>query len=343
MPAAWRWSAPLLIFTHLALAETQLSEHVSTNDCVVSVIPEEMTAWPQLCIVSRLESSVLIRSNLHDRNRSGWSGDLYTGLHFGPAVSLHFGADLKDLRTLAGEKLTDFPPVQRTRYLFAQLGNATLGRFRVSAGHIDLPFGLNPHNLPEIYYDTYISDQFWRSPPYGVRLGTDNGTDLKFDFGFSYDKPRNMVSAEGVVSKEQERANSVRLMYDVPALSGTRFILSLMEHSTAERKYGAALINRSPERAVTSVEWVRRKVSDDTTSKDFEQLTRLSIRGPDRGSGVGVFEYEDQYPRHWLTTFAYEHFVAQYLSARGGISYRRARRIDDVNHWVFTVGVQGHL
>ena len=332
---ALSWFMP----THAAGANQETPSSIHWGECNLEAPVAPETAWPQVCLKSRAAMAASLRSRDSARNLQQNYAEGYAGLHLRPEISVHFEGQWRDNNPF-GLRESKARGNFSTRHSFVQLGNATTSPVRASIGRITLPFGINSRNLPEIYYDQYLSSKFWHAPPFGIRLGVDNGSDLSVDMGVSYETPTSPLSSQ---LRGQESASSLRIMYDSADLGGTRFVLSLMDHSTSERKYGAGVINRSPEGAVTSIEWVRTRMRNEGRSGDYSQLTRLSIRGPESRTGLFFLELDDFYPVHWLTTFGYDFLSSRWSKVRVSASYLRSRSPAERSHWVTTLGVEGHL
>jgi len=321
-------------------SKSALNDHLHWGACRFKRDPsrENFDAWPALCLRGKANMQW---SKASEETEPYWRLDYakgYAGLHLFRYLSLHGQAEAYKLWDVKESKLIE--EKRETDRLYLQLGNVGLDRYRLSAGKMDAPFGLNDQTLMDIYYVTYKNDDFWQTPPYAARLTIDNQTDIQFDFGYATGKDS---VKEGVILVNDRNAYTMRLLVDIPALEGTRFVFSGYRDNHHQKRYGAALLNNS-KGATTAFEWIRIPPVTPEDPAPFQQLLRLTYFGHriERKPRF-LFEYEDELRVHWLTTMGYDIPMTDYGLLRFAISYFKARRVGDVNHWRWTGGLQVNL
>lgn len=321
-------------------SKSALDDHFHWGNCRMSRDPNSANwlDWFMLCLKGKA-SSQWSRSTKEELD--SWRMDYakgYAGLHLSRYLSFHGQGvsyklwGLKDKNMLAQNRETD--------RLFMQIGNVGLDKIRLSAGKMDSPFGLNDRPLMDFNYYTYKNDAFWETPPYAAKLSIDNKTDIQFDLGFATGK--DSIKEKAILINERN-AYTGRLMIDIPALEGTRFVISGYRDNKKQKRYGAALLNNS-KGATTSFEWVRIPPVDEFDPIPFQQLLRFLYYGQRiENKPRFLFEYEDELKVHWMTTLGYDIPITSYGLVRLGTSYFKARKEGDLNHWRWSGGLQVNL
>ena len=295
--------------------------------CVLKDDPDkEPLTGIRLCIRTRASLTAGGMSAGPRKNPALAFGELYSGLHLARHASLHFRGQMSHLewqqdgsRAVRGERSTES--------LFVQIGNPVMSRFRLSTGITRMPFGMNLRHLPQIYRELYRSERFWQHPRYVVRLGLEDFRSNQLDLGYA-------VSRNPLDSDDEERprleAMSMRYVFDIAALGGTRFVLSGMQVMGGERRGGAGVMNVNEDGARFFLEWVR--IYPLNGDRLFEQVLRLAITPDPRRKGL-IFEYEDELKRHWLSTLGYQYPVNDWLPLRLAATWVKPRKSDTPNHW----------
>lgn len=340
-----RWTALLyggIAMTQVSFAatgKTAFRDRLLWGDCRLTQDPDldEQTQWPKLCFKGHLSEQILKRSNQHELNREFQYGEGYMGFHLSSLLSIHSRA--KSFRMATPKSGVE----KETEYLFMQIGNVTLNRFRFALGKINLPFGLDLRPLPEVYDVIYKNRGFWLSAPYGVRMGWEDLRNVQFDVGVVTDK-KTLDGMQGEKNPKDPRMQwSARIMVDIAALGGTRFLFSLMDENPNERRVGGAIMTRDTTGGTTAFEWVRRYFRPKPIDRAFDQIVRFQYIG-NRDSPISwVFEFEDEFKHQWITTLGLERGFARYGRFKLTTSYVKPRTAADVPHWLAIAGVQAEL
>lgn len=290
--------------------------------------------WPLLCVRGQAAAEALTRSERHEWDATQQSTSLYVGGHLLSGLSLHGKWSYRKLNT-------PFPAIQKdTDEAFLQVGNSATNRYRVMLGRFDLPFGIKRQETLNIIQQRYKNLSFWESGPYAARLTVEDLTVIQLDVGVGLEDYRRQRAQSVGASAADTPQIATRLMVDIAALGGTRFVFSHLEHGHFERRIGAGIIARDPGGGSSVFEWLRRFDLSRPTAKTFEQLLRLTYSGDDKMPRRWIFEYEDELRKHWLTTLGWE-YTSDYkvrLRLHGG--YFRSRYVGDVNHWFLGSGLQ---
>ncbi len=295
------------------------------------------TTWPKLCFRGHISQQALLRSNHHELNREFQYGEGYFGLHLNSLFSVHGRFNARRF-SMPKSKIEE-----ETESLFLQVGNVALSRFRFSIGRLRLPFGLDLRPLPEIYDAIYKNRDYWRSVPYGARIGWEDLRNIQFDIGAATDK-KTFDSFQGEEKPKDPRMQwSARIMIDIAALGGTRFIFSAMDDNPNERRVGGAIMTRDISGGMSAFEWTRRYFRPKPDDRAFDQILRFQYVGDRENVFNWVFEYEDEFKSKWLATIGYEHRLTDYGRLRLNATYVKPRTEADVPHWLGVAGVQASL
>lgn len=340
-----RWTALLvsgIAVTQVSIAASDKSafqDRLLWGECELNQDPElnDETQWPKLCLKGHVAQQALIRSNYHELNREFQYGEAYFGLHANSLLSMHGRVNAYRFSMPQGGA------EKETESLFLQVGNVTLHRFRLAMGRLNLPFGLDLRPLPEIYGAIYKTRAYWLSAPYGVRIGWEDLRNVQFDVGVVTDK-KTLDGMQGEDKPKDPRMQwSARVMVDIAALGGTRFIFSLMDDNPNERRVGGAIMTRDTTGGITAFEWVRRYFRPKPIDRAFDQILRFQYVGNRANPFNWLFEYEDEFKHQWLASLGFEHSFFRYGRLRLTTSYVKPRTVADVPHWLATAGVQAEL
>lgn len=333
------WVAMTDVSAALSENKSVSEERLLWGPCNLTKDPDadSETQWPKLCLRGHVSHQALRRSNQHQMNREFQFGEGYFGLHLNSLFSAH--GRFKAYRFSTPKSKIE----EETESLFLQIGNVTLNRFRFSIGRLYLPFGLDLRPLPEIYDAIYKTRGYWLSAPYGARIGWEDLRNVQFDLGVTTDR-KTFDSFQGDENVEDPRMQwSARIMIDIAALGGTRFIFSALDDNPNERRVGGAIMTRDSNGGVTAFEWVRRYFRPKPVDRAFDQIVRFQYAGNRESTFNWVFEYEDEFKSKWLATLGYEHKVTSYGRLRLHASYVKPRTSADVPHWVSVMGVEASL
>ena len=227
------------------------------------------------------------------------------------------------------------------RLLFLQAGNPVITRWRLLAGFIELPFGVNLRILPDAI-DTFIkmSDRFFPDPVYGLSVAFQDlmGSQIELGLGDQSDFAK-------VGKNERNSFFSVRATRDISALNGVRFAASILQGPDDDRRLSVGMFNVSQTGAVTGLEWVRsgKKVSGVLSKSD--QLIRFQYADNYAANKRWLFEYEDEFTNYWITSLGYEKSYPLWVRTKFGAvaSYYKSRDEARHSHLVLTLGCGGEL
>jgi hypothetical protein len=292
-------------------------------------------SWYTLCIRGKLLGSYINRSEDFPKYQDYTYGEAYMGLHLGPLVSIH---------GRASQDLVVHPirnQAKNTESFFLQLGNSSFHRRRATIGKFQMPFGINDKPLMQTYYKFYKTEKFWETEPYAARLTFDDlaTTQLDLSVALDHDIAKRKQAGRQISADTTEFA--ARFIHDISALGGTRFAISWFEKPEKQRRLSLGMMTINRQEATASLEWVRQwnLVTDD----QFEQLIRFDYYESLAESHRWLFEYEDQWRHHWITTLGYDYQPILHCFLRLSASYYRSQIDKSLNHWFGVAGLEVNI
>src|SRR5690606_28059304 len=109
---------------------------------------------------------------------------IYTGVHLHEYFSLHGDWVRKRFINLGYQK-DQVEDDAYPRSAFAQIGNVALNRFRLTAGKVSIPFGIDFRPLLEIYNEALKTRSYWATPHWGTFLTYDTLVSSQFQIGYA--------------------------------------------------------------------------------------------------------------------------------------------------------------
>ena len=150
--------------------------------------------------------------------------------------------------------------------------------------------------------------------------------------------------ARGVYEKrEGNDAAVVRMAYDIPALDGSRMLVSFYGDRKEERRVGFAFINVSVKNDLTHFEFVRAYRYNGDAPQEADQLLRIGYVGAFRSSSRWVAAYDDVRNDYRLGVLGQDFQFKSNFSVRLGLGYRKGERPDVESRWFFATGANWSL
>ena len=268
-------------------------------------------------------------------------GSAYGGAFVRSWLSMHVLGRWRDIRSLS--RKLEYSRSHFTDFAVLQIGNPAIDRYRVTAGRMRLPFGIDTSQAPQFYQDKE-NRGFWRSPTDGGYLTFDDLRRLRFDAGLAVSKISRLdPKSRQPHTDAAEKAISVRAALDVSALEGTRIVASVYGAEMGERRYGLGLINTNQKGDYTAFEFARRQIFSSGRLRPFEQLLRLAYTSAWQRNARWVMQFDDERLRFRRIVFDYERVILPHLNSKLAISYLRATDGSRVSRWAFTCGVETTL
>jgi len=320
-------------------AQSALYGYLLWGECELAEDPEAHDPWPFICIRPKASTQVFIREDNGAENLLLNYASLYTSIHLLEYVSLHGEWERSRLMLMDAHEGQDAVDDERKPVsAFLQLGNNALHRFRLSVGKLHIPFGVDHQPHMEIFNRTVKSRRYWRTPRWGLRLTFDTQVSSQYEVGIATSKTPGQGSDQDEEIPEN-RAVSARMMFDIGALEGFRFVISGYGESEGERRLGVGFVTISRRGDGAALEWVRIRETPDGRDQPFDQLFRLSYATAFYSATRWVLEYEDERFGYRLGTIGADFAMPYYALLRLAISYHDTFAEKD-DFWIFTSGFQ---
>ena len=344
-------SAAMLVLIQLYSIHLHAAEHGTeelhsavdsrflTGDCLIAQDPKKLNddPFPMTCVRAKLFTEALAGTDSSVENLWLLGGAGYAGLHLSSWMSIH--AEGKLLRAEGSKVGRELVRDQEIEVLTLNLGNPALHRWRVVAGRPQLTFGVAESPVMESF-QLLGSRKFWGGLNSGVVAIYDNMRDMQVEVGGFSTVPR----ARGVYEKrEGNDAAVVRMAYDIPALDGSRMLVSFYGDRKEERRVGFAFINVSVKNDLTHFEFVRAYRYNGDAPQEADQLLRIGYVGAFRSSSRWVAAYDDVRNDYRLGVLGQDFQFRSNFSVRLGLGYRKGERPDVESRWFFATGANWSL
>lgn len=261
----------------------------------------------------------------------------YLGFHLNRYVSFHGRGIARQY--LPATEQTEASRVELPEMIVAQLGNPAFHKFRLLAGRMQLPFGVNYSRVMENY--RLLEDRdFWQSPPHGVQAIYDNLRDVTVEVGIG----TNEYSKKTIRQERLRRlAASVRSSIDFPALDGSRLIFSGYVEENGSERIGFGFVTVSGRGDLTQFEWVRLRLTPDDDDSRSDQMFRLGYLSNWRNKTRWAFQYDDLWRLRRSVIFGYDLMIHENLTLRNGLSFIKQLSPTEDYRYVFSMGLEAHL
>lgn len=290
-----------------------------------SDVAETLANLTQMCLRGR--ASVDHAVSTHHDNLGTVSGRAYLGLYHGSWNSVSIQATFNHffLENPTNREQNEVDLVA------ARFGNSALSRFEISIGKQKMPFGLDLKSIQGIspFFDTR---EFWPDAAYGFVTTFDDQQAFTGQVG------AGLASVSG-----REWQSSVRLIQDISALNGIRFIASLWGQSTGERNAGISLVNANANKNTLNIEWVRTFLVPNKHHRLEGQIVRVLFLGGKRGPAETILLYDDVRDKNRTATLAQRIDVAPHVQATVGVAYRKVETGNRGFRWFLVTGVAATL
>ena len=291
-----------------------VKSRILLNECRAKTDPKKNFIAATICFKGNIDLGLGIFQKRPENNVMIKNGQSYIGFHISRYISLHTKGRLVKVEAV-DNKLSPFARhIQSTESMFIAIGNPTLDRISMTLGRSRLQFGYDRPPIQQLIREIYITDRYWQTPSHSWNLSYQNNRNSIVNLGLSFNNNEQ--------DQPVDQTKAIRIIFDIPALGGTRFIMSGLSKDAKHTRYGAAVINKSKNRTVTALEWVitQPKTSNNIESlpidKDEGRILRLTILGSDLQDDRMVFLYEDEKNTHWLASFGRDFFINKHTELR---------------------------
>jgi hypothetical protein len=314
--------------------------------------PSVWDLWFKVCVKARAGAEITFISGNPEENYWVRYGTAYGAVHLNSWMSFHVQVAATDFLPLA-EEAKERQDRHRD-FAILRLGNPVVHHFRLTAGRMELPFGVNTSSVTESYK---ISEnkEFWNSPDYATVATIDTQTALQLDIGYARNKlnpendvknPEELLPQEvdgNEKDKQLNQAVSLRMMYDTAALDGSRFVISGYGESEGIRRLGFGFIVVSAKADKTNAEIIRRMATPKGFAAPSEQLIRVGYTGAWRGQTRWAVQFDDESHRHRMGTIGHDLLFYNHMIMRFAVSHSKSESGDGIRRWYLTTGLEAKL
>ena len=258
------------------------------------------------------------------------SGEL--SLFLTPYVSIHSRGHSQILIAREGNK-SSIRESKRDA-LSVQIGNNALSRHRISAGHGRPLTGINHEQRPNMEY-------IW-----GIRKFEAPIVDFAT---YTYDNQVDWIVQttygrlpDNSISEKQRLFGATRIMYDVAALEGTRFVLGGFGDGLLRRSVNFGMLNINGRGDETAFEITRQFSLYPYDPKEFTQQIKLSHLSREQDRSRFKFQYDDFFRRVRIGGIGGIYYPLKYLELESQIGYAKREDQAKFSHWflIIRIGVQ---
>jgi len=341
------WAKPLLalalpfgfgvVQTSLGSAAEQKQMYFGTCDLPQDPYSNRDELWWISCATGRAGYETNFAIGDPDLNGRVKHANGYLGLHVSRYLSLHGKGMIR-------ESIPDDHTLQANKDARPELGVIGLGspafhKMRLLAGFTSLPFGVDESNVVESYQLTE-DRSFWGQPTHGAVFTYDNLRDLLFEIGAGSNEWRK----DDAVRLPRTRAIASRLMFDIPALDGTRLLFSGQWQDTGQRRFGFGFVTVSTRSDLTQFEFVRFMPRPTLSAAPARQLFRVGYESAFKDSTRWVVQYDDQWRETRSFIIGRDIRFFEHLEMRLAGWYRRVfTGAEEARQWYLTAGLEARL
>lgn len=270
-----------------------------------------------------------------------------SGLFLSEWMSLHLAGRLVQVLPLGQDAAKDFDRTLEVGTL--QFGNPGMHHFWVGIGRMQLPFGIDRSGASQ-FYRHLESRQFWDSPSRAVSASLDNKLNLRLDLGYAsnefadehaLEKPRRGTRPD--VNPLPLHALSSRLMYDIPALDGSRLIASAYGEDRGRRRFGFGFLTISRKGDETQFEFIHILDEPSHRNERVQRLVRLGYVGAFRDDSRWVVQFDDERLRARMGTLGYDFLLWDHLLLRFSVAHYKSELGDQKSRWSLSSGIEARL
>lgn len=332
--------------------QSAFSGRLLWGDCALTKDPNLTDPWPVLCLKLRGTGQVLTRSQ-PDLGHIGMTySRAFAALHLNRYIAAigegeYYSSQIINNRDEAESE--ELPDVGRVKTAILQLGHPSLTRWVLAGGRQKIPYGIDFRPIPEIVHQHLKTNRYWESPIYGGTLTFDNMVDVQIDLGYGTERPFQIETQREKNAREldEEKAKrtygaevySVRFMWDVSPLNGTRFYAHTLTQNRGERRVGAGFLNSPSDGGATVFEWNRLYLRENEHLFQAHQNFRLNYQGPYRNDTRTHVEFEDDAAYYRMFLIGSDFRITDYgeIALTGG--YRWDITPADLDYWVFVMSL----
>ena len=323
--------------------EEALGGRLRWGKCLPSTDPRHSSLFPAACINAKFATQLMLREDVGDRNIAQNYGRVYSGLHFHRFLSVHGTWIRKRLFRISQQNSQKDDT--RPQDVFLQVGNPAVNKFRLSAGKMHLPFGIDDRPLVEIM-DELKPTNYWRSPKWGAKLHYDTLVSSQYEIGYATTK---LPEEGGIKEKSTDNqsdvidneALSLRSMFDVTATDSFRFVVSGYGDRLGQRRLGFGFVTMTHKGDGTIFEWVRlRHTPDGKGPEEYDQIFRLTHTGRFQSGTRWLGEYEDQRLDYRRLVLGHDFFLPDYGLFRLSAAFTREVRPERHDYFLIITGME---
>jgi hypothetical protein len=246
---------------------------------------------------------------------------------FTPYVSLHTKGHSQTLMERDGKEAAKRE--SKRDVISVQIGNNALSRHRISVGQ----------GHPQVAIDhqqRYAMDYLWSLEKFEAPA---------VDFAaYTYDNQVDWT-VQGTygrlpdqhLSEKQRLFGAVRIMYDVAALEGTRFVLGGFGDGLLRRSINFGVLNINGRGDETGFEITRQFKLYPYDPDEFRQQIRLSYLSREQDHFRFKFQYEDIFRRARIGSFGGVYDLLKYTEIESQIGYAKREDRAKLSHWFILV------
>jgi hypothetical protein len=296
--------------------------------------------WGITCLNANVGAEVAFASGSPKSNLWIKHGRGYLGFHLNHLFSYHLRGYVRESQPL-GDDVDESQKIH-TALNAIRIGNPVLHKWRLTAGSVQLPFGIDLTGTTQ-FYQSFENRGFWASPPQSMIISYDDFNYFQAEIGYGSSRFRQRYARADRVEVPDQDAVSGKIMYDFSALDGSRVVISTHQDLTiGTRKMGLGFINTSRKGDITLLEFVRTNFGLDGSGDgdQFMQLIRFGYISIWRGNSRWVVQIDDERLAKRMGTLTYDIKNWGYVVFRNSIIYYRSASDDRFRRWYFNSGIE---
>jgi len=321
---------------HLVWGQCRLEAKVDTQGPYPTV---PSSVWPVACLKARVGSQVAFRDDIGTENLSMNYAEFYHGFHLTEMLSIH-GRYVHNRLFRLNQDVEDHVRDQKyTDELFLQLGHVDMTKYTLALGDVKTPFGIDYRPLMKILDHLVKNNDYWRGPRWGAILGYNTLVSSQFEIGYLTDRIDAQTVDKDNEGQRFDEAVSFRMMFDMGALEGVRFVVSGYGGNNGQRRVGAGFFLITENGDDASFEWIRVRHTPDG-AKGFNQVFRVGYASPIRAGTKSVAEYESEAFAYRMGTVGFDFILPDYGVLRMSASYNRGWYASQPSYMIIASAIQ---
>lgn len=287
----------------------------------------------------RIRAEYFAWENDLEKSQYGKFAEIRGSFFFSELISIH----LKSIGEAIKTSEDDWRRAYFTKMFVAQIGSLGFSQIRFYVGRAQLPFGLNEPVIKGCFQTQFARD-LYDSPKNVAVLSWDNKTNLNVDIGGAVSSSKKLNRAyDSTLMRPEEKAVSLRFIYDFEILGSTRSVVSIFAHNDGRRRWSLGLLTIGQQKEETHIDIVREISSPDGRRDPFRQRIRFGYKGAIQNKARWSFELDDEIDVITVGGLHYELNIFSYLWYSQGIGYRRLLDESQKKGWMVFFGLGTQL